>query len=96
MVPSPKRYYYSYVGYAILNTEWLKKHGYGWRAGRIEVYDIDTSPGYASWEYGITYKGDDYLLPDFVDELKSQELLSLEDILMLFKKEGNPITLWEQ
>lgn len=87
---------YWFVGYAILNTDWIKEHGTQWRSGRIEV----SSPegGFPIEEIGITYdfeqmskdmqeKNIKEHFEEWVDELESKKELSKKEILNLYYKQ---------
>ena len=87
-------YEYWFVGYGIVNPEWVENNGSGWRAGRIEVNDNIRE--YAVDEYSVLFKKDNAHFEDWCDELISKDQLSLEEILEMYKRQtGREIELWQ-
>lgn len=96
-------YTYSYVGYIILNKDWIKKYGSQWRAGRIEVDDGKSH--YHIDEYGVFYdivqmekemleKNIEISFEDWLFNFTSSNKLSKKEIIDLYEQEtGIKITL---
>lgn len=78
-------YHYWTVGHVILNTQWIKKHGAQWRSIRIEI-TADDEP-FACCEIDLIYDPRNQGFEDWVDDLKTDEILTLDEILRRFKHE---------
>lgn len=87
---------YWFVGYAILNKDWIEKHGNQWRTGRIEV--CSDEGGFPINEISITYNQDNMLkqmkelkvepnFEDWIDSMVSEKELDLKSLIEHYKKD---------
>ena len=70
-----------------INSQWIKEHGQGWSAGRIDIYGV---PGEIyPMEYGLSpMRTEDWNeFSEWLDTLETEELLSLEQIIERYGKE---------
>ena len=69
-----------------INQKWIEEHGDCWSAGRIDIYGV---PGEVyPLEYGLPpmHKEDWGMLSDWLDNLETHELWTLEELLETFEK----------
>ena len=75
-----------------INRDWIQKNGNYWAGGRIDVYGTDID--YPE-EIGlpIMYQEDWVRLSVWLDELRTKELLTFEELVAKYE-ENNPRIRW--
>ena len=75
-----------------INRDWIQKNGNYWAGGRIDVYGTDSD--YPE-EIGlpIMYQEDWVRLSVWLDELRTKELLTFEELVAKYE-ENNPRIRW--
>jgi hypothetical protein len=68
-----------------INSQWIKEHGQGWSAGRIDIYGVPDEP--YPLEYGLSpMRTEDWnALSDYLDTLQTKELLSYDELIEGFE-----------
>ena len=77
-----------------INSEWIKEHGQGWSAGRIDIYGV---PGeFYPIEYGLSpMRTEDWIaLSDYLETLETKELLSYKELIEQFETHYGQNITW--
>ena len=77
-----------------INAKWIEEHGDCWAAGRIDIYNVPNE--YFPIEYGLPpmHNRDFNEFSVWLDELETEELLSLEGILEKYFIDTGRIIQW--
>jgi hypothetical protein len=77
-----------------INEDWIAKHGTGWCAGRIDIQGEPDNP----WgsEYGVApMRTEDWnALSDYLWDLRTDKLLSYEDLIEQFEEHYGKKIRW--
>jgi len=74
-----------------INTEWIKKHGEGWAAGRIDVYGINDQ--YPDELALPPMKNSDWSrFTNWLDDFETEEKWTLRMLVWEYEKTNPPIT----
>ena len=68
-----------------------------WAGGRIDIYGLDYEEYFdGKWEYGLpVMHGEDWnRFSDWLHNLKTEKLLSFDEIFERYYSEGNPTIRW--
>jgi len=79
-----------------INMQWIEEHGDCWSAGRIDIRD-SSKEGYDGWnEYGLPpmHTEDWNKLSDYLWELKTETLLSYEELIQSFEEHYGKKIRW--
>lgn len=72
-----------------INPDWIKEHGEGWSAGRIDVYGTGPYPD----ELGLPpMRSEDWArFSEWLDKLETEEMWTLRMIVWEYEKTNPPI-----
>lgn len=86
-------YSYWFVGQAVMNQKWLDKNGDGWRAGRVEVTDLEGDSDFSCAELFMIYRPASPEFEDFIDDLPpTEDILTVYELAEMW---GGDIEIWE-
>lgn len=80
-----------------INSDWIKEHGDCWAAGRIDIYGVPDEPYPIEYSLPVMNSIDWEDFSKWLDDLETEELLSLEGILeKYFVDTGRIIRWWKE
>ena len=80
-----------------INSQWIQEHGDGWSGGRIDIYGVPGEHYPVEHSLPVMRTEDWNEFSEWLDELETEELLSLEQILeQYFIDKGRIIRWWKE
>lgn len=79
-----------------INQKWIEEHGDCWSAGRIDIYGVPDEPWGLEYDLPIMHTEDWYDFSGWLDDFKTHELWSFDDIIAQYEQDrGKKIRWWK-
>jgi hypothetical protein len=79
-----------------INGEWIRKHGNTWAGGRIDIRGVPDEPYGLEYGLNIMQREDWGRFTAWLDDLETQELWTLQELLDTYERTNPPIRWFQE